>query len=262
MKRSVNTIFLAVSAFLTASCVVAGPETVKRTSEGLASYSNSRLVPLFAIDPVAAVIAAVDTDTYLSRQGEIDDQEMASLFPYGILHIDDRAIKINGVANVYPDGNGINIPGAKWEVDRFYDPYSIHADSDYLYYAGYEARGSRWALECISEGHWNVDLLSVNVLASCDQVHVAYVKEESGIREYTVTSSGSLTEYDYTATCSTGDDGVTIKFISNIDAGFSKWTMVPTAGIFNVYFSKGSQTLDYCYLTFAENGFSCETGLD
>ena len=105
------------------SCVVAAPEAVKRTGERLASYSNSRLVPIFAVDPVAAVIAAVDTDTYLSRQGEIGDQEMAMLFPDRILHIDDRKIRIVGVANVYPDENSINTPGARWEVDRFHDSH-------------------------------------------------------------------------------------------------------------------------------------------
>lgn len=245
------------------SCVVAAPEAVKRTGERLASYSNSRLVPIFAVEPVAAVIAAVDTDTYLSRQGEIGDQEMASLFPDRILHIDDRKIRIVGVANVYPDGSSINTPGARWEVDRFHDSCSSHAGTDYFYYyTGYRYSGTRWAIECVSEGLWNLELLSENIMVSCNDVRVAYVREESGVREYIVTSSGSLTEYEYTANCSTGEDGVTIEFISSPDADFPRWTLIPSAGIFNVDFFKESRKLDYCYLTFAEDGFSCETGVD
>ena len=257
MKKTINTAVISAAAFILVSCISSMPVSIKRSGEKLASYTDSRLVPVFVTEPVAAVIAAIDTDIYLSSGSEMDESALSSLFPSGILHIDDRTIRIIDIATVYADGNSINTPGAVWKVDRSYQTMMKYP---YEYYGGDYFGDMEWTVKCTAADTWELLPDSDYCCMESSGIHVRFLSEAADAEYYLVTSSGSLSEYDYTSVCSTDSEGVTVKY--SFSDTYSARILKPASGTFNADFHHGNDMLDYCTLAYSENGFFCSSSAD
>lgn len=255
-------------ALCAVSCVVERPVESKRTVSSLSGYVDGRMVPLLLCEPAVVVSVASDVDRYLALTDEEKENfDMESVFPGGIRHIDDRDINVRGVASVYPDGNRLGDPGAKWTVRRAYSESDENSSAYYSYYSGSDYYAVAWEIECIGDGVWTLTVKETDSRDSemRSEISVALSSETDSYRDYHLEASGTRSEDEYHADSRTVDGPVTVRCmfgsLGNENTG-TTWSVRPVNGRFNTDFYRGQEHLDYCNYTYTPGeGRICETGL-